>query len=55
MDETTLSTKAEHWLADAASSAATIGLEATDDQYMGTQLYTNEFSRYNLLSKLDDI
>lgn len=48
MDQTTLSTKAEHWLAesaDAASSAMTTTLSPTEDQYMGTQLYSNEFSR----------
>lgn len=49
MDQTTLSTKAEHWLAeaaaDAASSALTTTVSPTEDQYMGTHLYTNEFSR----------
>lgn len=45
MDETTLSTKAEHWLAEAAVSSMTTSVSTGDDQYMGTQLYSNEFSR----------
>ncbi|KAL5275892.1 hypothetical protein ACFFRR_001616 [Megaselia abdita] len=50
MDETTLSTKAEHWLAeavDAASSEMTTTQSPTVDQYMGTQLFTNEFSSFS--------